>query len=182
MSCPLSHAKTPYLFSEPCHNFKISLFWLHMLDLWTKYTMGKWTKCQERGCKSRENIVYNNNNGRVRNRDMSDSRSRAVHVCSPSHVTISKLRFSGYTCSIFEQNIRLESALNAETVAASLPRISFITTTMAAFVVATCLVVDHGRSTIWQRTGLAGDPGPSGISTVFFSLKTPSDGFLDLKT
>ena len=142
------------------------MFQLHTLNLQAKYTTGKCTKCRERGCKSRENIVYNNNNGRVRSRNMSDGRSRAVHVRLPSHVTISKIRCSGYTCSIFEQNIRLESALNAENVTVSLPRISFTTTTMAAFVVATCLAVDRGRSAIWRCTVLAGDCGRSGAKWV----------------
>ena len=95
---------------------------------------------------------------------MLDSRSRAVHIYSPSHVTISKIRCSGYTCSIFQQNIWLESALNAENVAVSIPRISFITTTQAAFVVATCLAVHCRRSVIWQSTGLAGNPEPSGLT------------------
>ena len=92
--------------------------------------------------------VYNNNNGCIQSRDMSDGRSRAVHVCSPSHATISKIRCSDYTCSIFEQNIRLKSALNAKNVTVSLPRILFITTTMAAFVVTTCLAVNRGQSAI----------------------------------
>ena len=113
-----------------------------------KTSPGKCAKCQERGCKSHGNIVYNNNNGCVHSCHMSGSGWRVVHVSLPSHGTVSEIYRSGYTCSIFEQSIRAESAPNAKTVAASFPRISFITTEMATFKVAACLVVDHGWSGI----------------------------------
>ena len=74
-----------------------------------------------------------------------------LHICSPSHGTISKFRCFGYTRSIFKQNIPPESARNAENEAASLARLSFITTTMAAFEVATCRTVDHVWSTFVCR-------------------------------
>ena len=150
-----------------------------MLNLQAKYTTGKCTKCQELGCKSCENIVYNNDNGRVRSRDMSVGRLRAVHVSSPSHVTVSKILCSGYTCLIFRQNIRLESALNAENVTVSLPRISFINTTKASFVVATCdqrfdSVLSSGRSGAkWVNPYLTGKSSES--STV-----GPRQPWLDL--
>ena len=50
-----------------------------MLDLWTKHTTRKCTKCRKHSCKSPENIVYNHYNSCVRSRHMSGSRSRAVH-------------------------------------------------------------------------------------------------------
>ena len=49
-----------------------------MLDLRTKYTTGKCTKCRKRDCKSPENIVYNYSNGRVRSRHVSGGQSQAI--------------------------------------------------------------------------------------------------------
>ena len=77
----VAHYLTPKLhICSPSHGtiFKKSAFWLHMLNLWTKYMTGKCTKCQKRGCKSPENIVYNHNNGRVHSRHVSDCRWSAI--------------------------------------------------------------------------------------------------------